>query len=106
MKKILSLLLTLCLLLGLLLAVGLRVFDRVVSCVDLVHLLRGSRIAGVQIRVVFFGQTAICLPDLIFGRVRRNAEDLKRICSHAAHFLSYLNMLIILPFFLRIVKLL
>ena len=94
------------LLLRLLLAVGLRILDRVVGRVDLVHFLRGGLVAGVLIGVVFHGQLAVGLPDLVFRSVRRYAEHLIRICSHAVHFLFLSNMLIIPPLFGRSVKLL
>ena len=68
--------LLLILLLRLLLAVGLRIFDLVVGVVDLVHLLRGGGIIGVEVRVVFFRQCAICLPNFIFRCVLRYAEHL------------------------------
>ena len=53
------------LLLGLLLAVGLRGFDRVVSCVDLVHLPGGLRVVGVEVGVVFLRQGAVCFFDFV-----------------------------------------
>ena len=91
-------------LLCLLLTVGLRIFQQVIRFVDLVHLLRGLRVAGIQIRVIFLGKAAIRLPDLVLRCVRRHAQHLIRICSHAAHFLFVSIMLIIAPLCAGFVK--
>ena len=58
------------LLLGLLLPVCLRILDRIIGCIDLVHFLCSGRIAWIQIRVIFLCQTAIGLTDLILRCIR------------------------------------
>ena len=87
------------LLLRLLLTIGLRILDRVIGRVDLVHFLRSSFVAGIQIGMVFLCQPAVCLPDFVLRCVRRHAQHLIRICSHAVHFLFVSIMLIIAPLF-------
>ena len=76
------------LLLGALLLIGLRIFQKVIGLVDLIHLLCGLRVAGVQIRMIFLCKTAIGLPDLVFGCTVRDAEHLIGVCDHVLHILS------------------
>src|SRR5699024_4001074 len=44
----------------------LRIIDHIVSFVDLIHLLCGIRVIGMQIRMVFFCHLPICLFYLFF----------------------------------------
>ena len=70
-----------------LLTVGLRIFQQVIRFVDLVHLLRGLRVAGIQIRVIFLGHFTICSLDFLVARPFAQAEDLIIIpfFAHLAH---------------------
>ena len=65
----------------------LRVFDLLVSGVDLLHFLGGFCIAGITVRVVLFCQTAVGLLDLFVGSIPTDTQHLIRIvdqlCSPA-----------------------
>ena len=64
-------------------AVGFAVFDRVIGRVDLIHFFRRVRVVRIQVRMIFFGQTAIGRLDLLFARVPGNTENYIRV-SHSA----------------------
>ena len=66
------------------LLVFFRVLDLIVGGVDLLHLLCGSLIAGVQIRVVLLRQLSVCPLDLLVGCVGTDPKYLIRIVDHVS----------------------
>ena len=68
--------------LGRLLLVGLGILDLVVGLVDLVHLLGGGGVAGIEVRVLLFRQTPVCTFDLFFRSAVGHAQNLIRVLRH------------------------